>query len=136
MIDIDPPEGVDVATLRDVARRLRDLFSSIGLTPFLQATGGRGYHVVAALDRSDDYRFVRALATDMAVAPYSTRARPGAPVATPLDWSELGRSTPDGYDIHNLRRRLARKADPWSTIGQHAAAPATVRGRLDDRGGG
>ena len=50
-----------------------------------------------------------------AVAPYSTRARPGAPVATPLRWEELGPSlTSDRYDIRNLPRRLATlRRDPW-----------------------
>jgi len=38
-----------------------------------------------------------------AVAPYSTRARPGAPVATPLDWSE---ATPDLNPASSPSRRL------------------------------
>jgi len=51
-----------------------------------------------------------------AVAAYSTRSRPGAPVSTPLSWDELG---PDVRGAHfrvdNLQARLAHlKADPWS----------------------
>jgi bifunctional non-homologous end joining protein LigD len=50
------------------------------------------------------------------VAPYSTRARAGAPVSTPLTWEELG---PDVRGAHfrvdNLPTRLAHlDADPWS----------------------
>jgi bifunctional non-homologous end joining protein LigD len=49
------------------------------------------------------------------VAPYSTRAKPGAPVATPVDWSEVTpRLRPDRYTVANLRRRLrGLKRDPW-----------------------
>jgi bifunctional non-homologous end joining protein LigD len=51
-----------------------------------------------------------------AVACYSTRARPGAPVAVPVRWDELKSSLrPDRYTVANLRRRLsALKADPWA----------------------
>jgi bifunctional non-homologous end joining protein LigD len=50
-----------------------------------------------------------------AVAPYSSRARPGAPVAAPVRWEELGpRTPPDRYTVRNLGRRLASlRADPW-----------------------
>jgi bifunctional non-homologous end joining protein LigD len=50
-----------------------------------------------------------------AIASYSTRARPGAPVATPVRWDELTAALrPDGYDVGNVRRRLsALRADPW-----------------------
>ena len=49
------------------------------------------------------------------VAPYTVRARPGAPVATPLDWDEVRttRLTPDRWTIGNIFRRLGAKADPW-----------------------
>lgn len=48
-----------------------------------------------------------------AVAPYSVRARPGAPVATPIDWEEVGAVDPARYDISAVRRRLAQRDDPW-----------------------
>ncbi|MDY6813549.1 MAG: non-homologous end-joining DNA ligase, partial [Pseudomonadota bacterium] len=50
-----------------------------------------------------------------AVAAYTTRARTGAPVATPLRWDELGRLRSGAqYDVGNLRRRLAAlREDPW-----------------------
>jgi bifunctional non-homologous end joining protein LigD len=55
-----------------------------------------------------------------AVAPYSTRARPGAGVSVPIDWSELGTlKSADQYTVKNLPTRLARlRKDPWSGIGR------------------
>jgi bifunctional non-homologous end joining protein LigD len=48
-----------------------------------------------------------------AVASYSTRARPGAPVALPLSWEELeSLSAPLRESIRDVPRRLAM-ADPW-----------------------
>jgi bifunctional non-homologous end joining protein LigD len=54
------------------------------------------------------------------VAAYSTRARAGAPVSTPIDWSELNaRLAPDKFTVRNLRQRLARlRDDPWRDIGR------------------
>lgn len=59
------------------------------------------------------------------VAPYSVRARPGAPVACPLDWDELGGADPDGHSVSSMRRRLGQKRDPWIDL---SARPA----ELDD----
>ena len=55
-----------------------------------------------------------------AVAPYSTRSRPGAPVATPVAWEELSADLkPNGFTVENLRKRLANlKQDPWADIGR------------------
>lgn len=68
-----------------------------------------------------------------AVAPYAVRARPGAPVATPLDWDELGASGmgPQRYTIGNLFRRLGRKEDPWRAIGRRARGLSGPRKELD-----
>jgi bifunctional non-homologous end joining protein LigD len=50
-----------------------------------------------------------------AIASYSTRARSGATVATPLAWEELARlKQANGFNIENLPARLAKlKKDPW-----------------------
>lgn len=48
-----------------------------------------------------------------AVAPYSVRAKPGAPVATPLRWDELTDVEPQSYTLANLFRRLGQTHDPW-----------------------
>jgi bifunctional non-homologous end joining protein LigD len=49
-----------------------------------------------------------------AIAPYSVRARPAAPVATPMDWSELPRTRPQRWTITSLPRRLAQEGDVWA----------------------
>jgi bifunctional non-homologous end joining protein LigD len=56
--------------------------------------------------------------TSTAVAPYSTRSRPGAPVATPLRWEELGPGLdPRAFDIRTVPGRIARqRSDPWEKM--------------------
>jgi bifunctional non-homologous end joining protein LigD len=53
-----------------------------------------------------------------AVAPYSTRAREGAPVSVPVDWSELGSlKGANTYTVNNIAQRLKRlRKDPWAGI--------------------
>ncbi|NII09743.1 DNA ligase D [Oleiagrimonas sp. C23AA] len=53
-----------------------------------------------------------------AIANYSVRARPGAPVATPLRWDELSRIDSGAhYTVHTISRRLHQlKRDPWQGI--------------------
>jgi bifunctional non-homologous end joining protein LigD len=55
-----------------------------------------------------------------AVAPYSTRARAGAPVSVPIEWSELGTlKAANQYTVQNLVQRLSRlRTDPWANIGR------------------
>ncbi len=55
-----------------------------------------------------------------AVAPYSTRARPGAAVSVPITWAELGNlKSADQFTVLNVRARLKRlRKDPWAGIGR------------------
>ncbi len=61
-----------------------------------------------------------------AVAAYSTRARPGAPISTPVRWDELGPAlTPARFTVENIGRRLASsKSDPWEG---YFARPQDIR---------
>jgi len=67
-----------------------------------------------------------------AVMPYSVRALPGAPVATPLDLAELGdsRLDPQRWHVKNILRRLGRKDDPWAGIRRHATTAGRAQQAL------
>ena len=67
-----------------------------------------------------------------AVAPYSVRARPGAPVATPIDWDELGDADPQRYTVANIMRRLGQKDDPWAGAWETTAAVGDAAERLEE----
>lgn len=60
-----------------------------------------------------------------AIAPYSTRAKPGAKVSVPIAWEELdAKLRSDHFDVAGVLARLRRlKRDPWAAI-------QTVRQRI------
>ena len=57
------------------------------------------------------------------VPPYAVRPRPGAPVATPIDWDELSDSKlrPDRWTVKNVLRRLQREG---RSLGRHLVVRA------------
>ena len=57
-----------------------------------------------------------------AVAPYAVRAKPGAPVATPLFWDEIPDAEPRGWTLRDVPARLEERGDPWKGIAKAAAA--------------
>lgn len=48
------------------------------------------------------------------VVPWSLRAKPGAPVATPIRWEEIGDVEPDGIRIGQAVDRM--EDDPWASM--------------------
>jgi bifunctional non-homologous end joining protein LigD len=55
--------------------------------------------------------------TSTAVGPYSTRSRPGAPVAMPLDWAALDRPLdPKAFTVKTAAEWIATTPDPWADI--------------------
>jgi bifunctional non-homologous end joining protein LigD len=68
-----------------------------------------------------------------AVAPYSTRAKPGATVSAPIAWEELSaRLRSDHFTIENLPDRLSKlKQDPWAEMAKtRQSITAAMRKRL------
>ncbi len=89
-----------------------------------QRVQARGHRVYADVMR-DAY-------AQTVVAPFTVRARPGAHVATPLDWAEVedpalapGRFTP-----RTVPERLASIDDPWADMNRHRYDIAAARDRL------
>jgi bifunctional non-homologous end joining protein LigD len=68
-----------------------------------------------------------------AVPPYAVRPRPGAPVATPIEWDELSDSKlrPDRWTVKTVLRRLSVKGDPWADMKSFARGLSRARKRLD-----
>ncbi|MGH3319087.1 MAG: hypothetical protein ACRDN9_02715 [Streptosporangiaceae bacterium] len=74
--------------------------------------------------------YLRNAYAQTSVAPYAARAKPGAPVATPLHWDELEDVEPWRFTTRNLFRRLDSTGDPWSTIARRARSLAGPAARL------
>lgn len=68
-----------------------------------------------------------------AVAPYTLRPRPGAPVAVPLRWDEVDAGWEAGSTpLRSLFRRLGSlRADPWEGFDEHRIEARTIASRLD-----
>lgn len=58
-------------------------------------------------------------------APYSVRARSGAPVSAPCTWDEVvgGRITSRSVTVRSLPSRLAELGDLWAPLAEHRSPP-------------
>ena len=67
-----------------------------------------------------------------AVAPYSVRARPGAPVAMPIPWSEVEEEdlTASRYTIRDAVDVVSKRGDLWADISREAGSIGAARKRL------
>ncbi|GAA4505854.1 non-homologous end-joining DNA ligase [Nonomuraea ferruginea] len=65
------------------------------------------------------------------VSAYSVRARPHAPVSTPLTWSELEDADPRDFDIRTVPARFAELGDVHAAIDDQAYSIETLLDRYD-----
>jgi bifunctional non-homologous end joining protein LigD len=169
VFDLDPGPGVSWSQVVATALRLRKAIEALGLSPFVNTTGGKGLHVTVPILPRSEWEEVKAFAktvsdelareapqrltTQMAkvrrrgkifidylrntrgasaVAPYSPRARPGAPVATPIAWNELEAGVrAEGFDVRTVPVRLSQlRVDPWKGYERSARSLAAVLRKL------
>ncbi len=137
VFDLDPDEGLDLATLKAAAIEVRDFLADLGLTSFLKATGGKGLHIVAPLTPKLGWAEVKAFAK--AVADALVSARPDRYTANPLKktredkiFVDYLRNQRGGSAIVNYSTR-AKKGAPvacplrWDELkGLKAASPYSV----------
>src|SRR5699024_10559238 len=102
-VHVQLDRGEDFDTVRELARSFAETQADEDpdLTTTKQRKDERGDRVF--LD------YLRNAYGQNAIPAYGVRARPGAPVATPVDWSEVGQVAPDGYDMTSVLRRLSQK---------------------------
>ncbi|MEX1025556.1 MAG: DNA ligase D [Planctomycetota bacterium] len=63
-----------------------------------------------------------------AIASYSTRAKPGAPVATPLAWDEVVPGLdPAAFTIATVPARVAAARDPWAALAETRQSLTSAR---------
>jgi bifunctional non-homologous end joining protein LigD len=106
----DEVRAVAGALAEEVAERLPDQLT----TSWRKA--GRGGRVLVDAARNTY--------AQTAVAPYAVRAKPGAPVATPLFWEELEEPDlhPRRWTLASVPERLERRGDPWEGISAAAGS--------------
>ncbi|MFI7099229.1 non-homologous end-joining DNA ligase [Streptomyces sp. NPDC050161] len=69
-----------------------------------------------------------------AVAPWSVRAKPGGPIATPIAWDLLDdpELTPRSWSLRDVEAVLTQaRSDPWAGVLRHGHSLRTARKRLD-----
>ncbi len=181
LFDLDPMPGCPLRRVARVALSVRDIVASVGLSSRVKTTGGKGLHVIVALQPDAPYAVVRRFAGlvghrvrdalpdqvtfertisrrppgtvyfDVAqvgrgktfAAPYTVRARSGAPVSMPLTWERVeawlkSRSADPAAAFAQWRiANAADSPDPWqSSYGKpQRLEPAFERARNEWRNG-
>ncbi|MHB1593359.1 MAG: non-homologous end-joining DNA ligase [Streptosporangiaceae bacterium] len=125
--------GPDFDTVRAFARRVASVLAARDpdLITVEQRKASRGGRVYADIMRNAYAQTV--------VAPYSVRARPGAPVSVPLHWDEVGdpRLDPGRFSLAAMSRRLAdtEDDDPWAGFGRRRHGLSRMADRLAELAG-
>jgi bifunctional non-homologous end joining protein LigD len=117
--------------VRDFARELAAVVVS-------QAPRQRTLELVKSRRRGRVFVDTNRIAYAQTMAPaYAVRARRGAPVSLPLDWSELQEAglRPDGATIRNVFDRLETTGDPWHDFWRRGVSLRGPRARFEAVGG-
>jgi bifunctional non-homologous end joining protein LigD len=119
----------DFDTVREFARQAAELLAvrNPDLVTTEQRKDKRGPRIYADIMRN--------AYAQLAVAPYSVRARPGAPVATPLSWDELDDEGlhPGQFTLRTLPDRIREagwKGGPWTGMARRRPGVARARESL------
>jgi len=118
-------KSLDWSEVKDFARRLcvalaRDNPDTMTTTMAKKSRAGKIF-----LD------YLRNGRTATAIAPWCPRARPHAPVATPLEWTQLRKGLdPLSFTLRTAPALLSR-ADPWADLQRSAGSLQTARNKLE-----
>jgi bifunctional non-homologous end joining protein LigD len=119
----------DFGTVREFARQAAELLAARNpdLVTTEQRKDKRGPRIYADIMRN--------AYAQLAVAPYSVRARPGAAVATPLSWDELDDEAlrPDRFTLRTVPARIhgaSQPGGPWAAMSRRRPGLARAQESL------
>jgi bifunctional non-homologous end joining protein LigD len=119
VFDLDPDEGLDLATLKAAAQEVREFLADLGLKSFLKSTGGKGLHTLAPLTPKLGWAEIKAFAKG--VADGLVAARPDRYTANPLK-----RTRKDKIFIDYLRNQRGGSAIANFSTRARGGAPVAV----------
>ena len=126
-VPLNPTEDFDA--VREFARQVTGLLAvrNPDLITTEQRKDKRGPRIYADIMRN--------AYAQLAIAPYSVRARPGAPVATPLSWDEVEDKSlsPEQFTLRTMPGRIRESrpaAGPWSGMARRRTGLARARTSL------
>jgi bifunctional non-homologous end joining protein LigD len=138
VFDLDPDEGLALATLKAAAVEVREFLTDLGFESYLKSTGGKGLHLVAPLQPKLGWNEVKPFTK--AVADALVSARPDRYTANPLKKTREGKIFVDylrnqrgGSAIVNYSTRAKPSAPVacplrWDELkGLKSASPYTVK---------
>jgi bifunctional non-homologous end joining protein LigD len=138
VFDLDPDEGLPLATLKAAALEVREFLADLGFTSFLKSTGGKGLHLVAPIQPKLGWNEVKPFTK--AIADALVAARPDRYTANPLKKTRQGKIFVDylrnqrgGSAIVNYSTRAKNGAPVacplrWDELkGLKAASPYSVK---------
>ena len=144
VFDLDPDESLDFSDVKNAAFDLRDRLADVGLETFALVTGGKGVHIVAPLERRQNWDELKAFARGFAHA--QATAEPKRFVATMskakrkgrifIDWlrNERGATAVAPYSTRSRAGSPVAMPVSWDELAKLEAAncffPATVIERL------
>jgi len=112
VFDLDPPEGYDFTQLTPIAFELKSDIETLGYTPFVKTTGGKGLHICCPIEATVDFHTVFQAAERIA-KPF-VEARPNTVTLQIKKDARKGRVLIDIYRIRS---------------GQSIVSPYSLRGR-------
>lgn len=122
VFDLDPDDKVPFSAIVEAAFQIKALLEGVNLKTYPMLSGGKGVHVIAPLDRSQDWEsielFTKGIARGMA------RADPSRYVATASKVRRTGKIYVDWL----RNKRTATAIVPWSL---RARALATIAAPVD-----
>lgn len=159
VFDLDPDEGLGWGDVQAAAFDLRDRLSHLGLAsgPWIPLRRSHDWTTAKAfaktlatvMSAAEPGRFVATMSKKRrtgrifidwlrnergatAVTPYSLRARPGGPVAVPVEWDELGKlAAANVFSIGAAKERLDDSCPYLAFAGELQSLNASVVGRLE-----